>query len=230
MTTALHELALGWPHKWRQATRPTHEDDYGADVAASHTTANALPAYNTRRQAQEEPGRLRLARLPWSNEAPDRPAPDKPPTSQQTSGTPDIEGVGNLKEWDDIAEAIDNIRKDFAHSNNERHRKRRAEGGIGAEVLRPLIGDTILDTRTAQDASGIIDWSKVTVQDWTKTTPNGMNHTRIKEISTDFKDKEILYEAEYGVKDTSTCSNSVRISSHHSGAIEFHEKARESND
>lgn len=123
-----------------------------------------------------------------------------------------------------MADATEKIRKDFAHANDERHRKRRAEGGIDAETLQPLIGDTILDTRKAQSASGVIDWSKVEVQDWTTATPNSMNHPRIQEISRDFKDKQILYEAKHGVKDTSSCSNSVRISSHHSGAIEFHEK------
>ena len=49
----------------------------------------------------------------------------------------------------------------------------------------------------------------------------------IQEISKDSKDtKKMLYEAKHGVKDTSTCSNSVRISSHHSGAIESHEQKR----
>ena len=77
----------------------------------------------------------------------------------------DIKGVDKLNEWDDIATAVDNIRKDFAFSDNKRHRKRRAEGGIDANVLKPLIGDTILDTRKAQGTSGIIDWDKVEVQD-----------------------------------------------------------------
>ena len=158
--------------------------------------------------------------------APDRQAPDKPPTPQIATNDLDIKGVGKLNEWDDIAKAVDNIRKYFALSDNKRHRKRRAEGGIDASILQPLIGDTILDTRKAQDASGIIDWDKVEVQDWTRATPNSLNHPRMLEISHNFNDKEILYEAEHGVKDTSTCINSVRISSHHSGATELHEKAR----
>ena len=77
----------------------------------------------------------------------------------------DIKGVGKLAEWDDIASAVDGIRKDFAFSNNKRHRKRRAEGGIDASTLQPLIGGTVLDTRKAQNASGIIDRDKVEIQD-----------------------------------------------------------------
>jgi hypothetical protein len=72
----------------------------------------------------------------------------------------DIKGVGKLNEWDAIATAVDSIRKDFAFSDNKRHRKRQAERGIDAGILQPLIGDTILDTRKAQDASDIIDWGK----------------------------------------------------------------------
>ena len=52
---------------------------------------------------------------------------------------------------------VGNIRKDFAHSDKKQHRKRRAEGRIDAGILKPLIGDAVLDTRKAQDASGIID-------------------------------------------------------------------------
>ena len=226
MTAALHELVQGWPEQWRNATKPASEHGHAADARASHTSANTLPAYSTRRHAQEEPGRLRLAPLPWSNTAPDRPAPEHPPGPQIHADDLDIKGVGKLTEWNDIASAVDNIRKDFAFSNNKHHRKRRAEGGIDASTLQPLIGDTILDTRKAQDASGIIDWDKVEIQDWTKATPNSLNHPRIREISQNFKDKEILHESEHGVKDTSQCTNSVRVGSHHSGATEFHKKAR----
>ena len=226
MTAALHELVQGWPEQWRNATKPASEHGHAADARASHTSANTLPAYSTRRHAQEEPSRLRLAPLPWSNTAPDRPAPEQPPGPQIPADDLDIKGVGKLAEWNDIASAVDNIRRDFAFSNNKQHRKRRAEGGIDASTLQPLIGDTILDTRKAQNASGIIDWDKVEIQDWTKATPNSLNHPRIREISQNFKDKEILYESEHGVKDTSQCTNSVRVSSHHSGATEFHEKAR----
>ena len=79
MTAALHELVQGWPEQWRNATKPASEHGHAADARASHTSANTLPAYSTRRHAQEEPGRLRLAPLPWSNTAPDRPAPEQPP-------------------------------------------------------------------------------------------------------------------------------------------------------
>ena len=165
MTAALHELIQGWPEQWRNATKPASEHGHAADARASHTSANTLPAYSTRRHAQEEPGRLRLAPLPWSNTAPDRPAPEQPPGPQIPADDLDIKGVGKLTEWNDIASAVDNIRKDFAFSNNKQHRKRRAEGGIDASTLQPLIGDTILDTRKALNASGIIDWDKVEVQD-----------------------------------------------------------------
>ena len=226
ITTARHELIQGWPEKWHEATKPASEHGHAADAKASHKSAITLPVYNTRRHAQEEPGRLRLAPLPRSNTAPDRPAPDRPPKPQIATSDLDIKGVGKLNERNDIATAVGNIRKDFAFSDNKRHRKRRAEGGIDASTLQPLIGDTILDTRKAQDASGIIDWDKAEVQDWTKATPNSLNHPRIREISQNFKDKEILYESEHGAKDTSQCTNRVRVSSHHSGATEFHEKAR----
>ena len=215
-----------WPNKWHEATKPASEHGHAADAKAPHKSANTLPAYNTRRHAQEEPGRLRLAPLPWSNVAPDRSAPDQPPAPQIVTNDLDIKGVGKLNEWDDTATAVDKIRKDFAFSDDKRPRKCRAEGGTDASILQPQIGDTILDTRKAQGASGIIDWDKVEVQDWTRATPSSLNHPRIREISHNFSDKEILCESEHGVKDTSTCTSSVRISSHHSGATEFHEKAR----
>ena len=208
---------------WHAATKPASEHGHAADAKASHKSVNTLPAYNTRRHAKEEPDRLRLALLPWSNEASDRPAPDHLPEPQIATDDLDITGVGKLNEWNDIASAVDNIRKDLAHSDNKRHRKRRAEGGIDASILQPLIGDTVLDTRRAQDASGIIDWSKVTVQDWTKSTPNAAKHTNIATLAENFSDKEILYEWEHGVRDTSKCSNSVRVSSHHNGVYE-HQK------
>ena len=134
--------------------------------------------------------------------------------------------MGRLNEWNDIASTVGNIRKDFAHPDKKQHRKRRAEGGTEAGTLNPLIGEAVLDTRRAQGVSGIIDWGKVEVQDWTTATRNSINHARIREISKDFSDKEILYEPEHGSKDTSTCTSSVRISSHHSGATEFHERSR----
>ena len=60
----------------------------------------------------------------------------------------------------------------------------------------------------------------MTVQDWTTPTPNAAKHTNIAARATNFKGKEILCEWEHGVRDTSTCSNSVRVSSHHSGVYE----------
>ena len=120
ITTALHELIQGWPDRWHEATKPASEHGHAADAKASHKSANTLPAYSTRRHAQEEPGRLRLAPLPWSNTAPDRPAPEQPPGPQIAANDLDIKGVGKLAEWDGIASAVDNIRKDFAFSNNKK--------------------------------------------------------------------------------------------------------------
>ena len=91
---------------WHEATKPAPEHGHAADAKASHTTANTLPAYNTRRHAKEEPDRLRLALLPWSNVAPDRPAPEHPPAPQTATGDLDITGVGKLNEWNDIAGAL----------------------------------------------------------------------------------------------------------------------------
>jgi hypothetical protein len=92
----------------------------------------------------------------------------------------DIKGVGRFNEWNGIASTVDTIRKDFAHSDKKQHRERQAEGGIEADILKPLIGDAVLDTRRAQDASGIIDWDWVEVQDWTTATPSSLNHARIR--------------------------------------------------
>ena len=206
--------------------KPAPEAGHAADAKASHTTANTLPAYNTRRFAQEEPERLRLMPLPWANKEPDRPAPTEPPRPQKQDKRLDITGVGRLKEWKGVESAVKSIQKDLTHSDDPRHRPRRAEGGVDAEILAPLIGDTILDTRAAQGKGGTIDWTKVTVQDWTTPTPNAAKHTNIAARATNFKDKEILYEWEHGVRDTSTCSNSVRVSSHHSGVYEHQKQAR----
>ena len=223
MTAALYELVMGSPQNWHSMAKPASEAGHAADTKASHTTANTLPAYNTRRFAQEEPERLRLMPLPWANKEPGRPAPTEPPRPQEPDHRLNITGVGRLKEWKEVEKAVRSIHKDLTHSDDPRHRPRRAEGGIDAEVLAPLIGDTILDTRAAQGKGGTIDWTKVTVQDWTTPTPNAAKHTNISEISSNFKDKETLYEWKHGVHDTSTCSNSVRVSSHHSGVYE-HQK------
>ena len=203
--------------------KPAPEAGHAADAKASHTTANTLPAYNTRRFAQEEPERLKLMPLPWANKEPDRPAPTELPRPQEPSKQLDIPGVGKLKEWKEVDNAVRSIQKDLTHNDDPRHRPRRAEGGIDAEVLSPLIGDTILDTRAAQGKGGTIDWTKVTVQDWTTPTPNAAKHENIAERAKNFKDKEILYEWQHGVRDTSKCSNAVRVSSHHGGVYE-HQK------
>ena len=205
--------------------KPAPEAGHAADAKAPHTTANALPAYNTRRFAQEEPERLRLMPLPWANKEPDRPAPTEPPRPQEPDKRLNIAGVGRLKEWKEVENAVKSIQKDLTHSGDPRHRPRRAEGVIDAEVA-PLIGDTILATRAAQSSGGTIDWTKVTVQDWTTPTPNAAKHTNIAERATNFKDKEILYEWKHGVRDTSTCSNSVRVSSHHGGVYKHQKQVR----
>ena len=207
--------------------KPAPEAGHAADAKASHTTANTLPAYNTRRFAQEEPERLKLMPLPWANKEPDRPAPTELPRPQEPSKQLDIPGVGKLKEWKEVENAVRSIQKDLTHSDDPRHRPRRAEGGIDAEVLSPLIGDTILDTRAAQGKGGTIDWAKVTVQDWTTPTPNAAKHENIAERAKNFKDKEILYEWRHGVRDTSKCSNAVRVSSHHGGVYEHQKQVTE---
>ena len=208
--------------------KPAPEAGHAADAKASHTTANTLPAYNTRRFAQEEPERLKLMPLPWANKEPDRPAPTELPRPQEPSKQLDIPGVGKLKEWKEVENAVRSIQKDLTHSDDPRHRPRRAEGGVDAEVLSPLIGDTILDTRAAQGKGGTIDWTKVTVQDWTTPTPNAAKHVNIAERAKNFKDKEILYEWKHGVRDTSKCSNAVRVSSHHGGVYEHQKQVRKS--
>ena len=58
VTAALHELVMGSPQKWQNMAKPAPETGHAADAKASHKTANTLPAYNTRRFAQEEPERL----------------------------------------------------------------------------------------------------------------------------------------------------------------------------
>ena len=192
VTEALHELVMGSPQKWQTMAKPASETGHAADARAPHTTANTLPAYNTRRFAQEEPERLRLRPLPWANKEPDRPAPSEPPRPQEPTKRLDIKGVGWLKEWKEVDNAVKSIRKDLKHSDDSRHRPRRAEGGIDAETLAPLIGDTILDTRAAQGKGGTIDWTKVTVQDWTTPTPNAAKHTNIAARAANCKDKEIF--------------------------------------
>jgi len=54
--------------------------------------------------------------------------------SQTVTTELDITGLGKLNEWNDITTMVDNIRKDFTHSNNKQQRKRRAKGvTIGTE-------------------------------------------------------------------------------------------------
>ena len=228
VTAALHELVMGSPQKWQNMAKPASEAGHAADTKASHTTANTPPAHNTRRFAQEEPERLRLMPLPWANEEPDRPASTEPPRPQKPNQRLDIAGVGRPKEWQEVGSVVKSTQKDLKHSNNPRHRpRRRAKGGVDAEVLAPLIGDTILDIRAAQGKGGTIDLTKVTAQDWTTPTPNTAKHPNIAERARNFKDKEILYEWKHGVRDTSTCSNSVRVSSNHSGVYEHQKQVTE---
>ena len=85
--------------------KPAPEAGHAADAKASHTTANTLPAYNTRRFAQEEPERLRLMPLPWANKEPDRPAPTEPPQPQEPNQSLGIAGVGRLKKWQEVDSA-----------------------------------------------------------------------------------------------------------------------------
>ena len=243
---ALLAAAHGDNSSWLLSVSAAHgTDDTRRDTFASHETANTLPAYNVRRFTHEHPPCLELTRLPWANRAPAREAPLqcetattgvddddwtrnwKPPEPQTDidSITPTvIRAVSELKEWDEVKKAITDARADFDHKGKAGHRRRRTERVIPVEVLRPLIGNVVLDTRRAQSEDGTIDWSKVVALDTTHVTPNAMNHAGIAKIGKDYSDKEILYEMKNGVVDTSDCDNILRVSPHHNGAMEQHEQ------
>ena len=220
-------------------------DDSRRDEFASHDTANTLPAYNVRRFSHEHPPCLELARLPWANRPPERQEPSQskktaardddedwtsewePPKSQADADrvTPAvIDAVSKLKEWDDIRKATSDARADFRHKSDAVHRRRRTERVIPVEVLGPLTGNVVLDTRQAQTEDGEIDWSKVVVHDTMAVTSNAMNHKDIARVGKYYDDKEILYEMKCGVVDTSDCDNILRVSPHHNGAIQEHEQ------
>ena len=201
---ALLAAAHGDTSAWNLAVSATHgTDDPRRDAFASNDTANTLPAYNVRRFSHGHPPCLELTRLPWANRAPERQAPLQskttapsnddedwtsrwePPKPQADVGriTPAvIETVSELRERDDINTATSDARTDFKHAGKAGHRRRRTERVIPVEVLKPLVGSVVLDTRRAQTKDGDIEWSKVVVLDTTKVTPNAMNHTGVAKV------------------------------------------------
>ena len=169
---ALLAAAHGDASVWNLAVSATHAtDDFKRDSLASHDTANTLPAYNVRRFSHEHPPCLAQTRLPWANRPPDRQAPLRCSATATTAADSDdrtfewetpkpqagadgiapsvIDAVSKLKEWDEIKLATSDARADFKHAGKAGHRRRRTERVIPVEVLRPLIGGVVLDTRRA---------------------------------------------------------------------------------
>ena len=74
---ALLAAAHGDASIWNLAVSATHATgDFKRDaLAASHDTANTLPAYNVRRFSHEHPPCLEQTRLPWATRPPKREAP-----------------------------------------------------------------------------------------------------------------------------------------------------------
>ena len=64
------------------------------------------------------------------------------------------EAVSKLPEWSDIEAAVSDARTDFRHAGQAEHRRRRTERVTPVEVLKPLIGNVVLDTRQAKTDDG----------------------------------------------------------------------------
>ena len=120
--------------------------------------------------------------------------------------------------------ATSDARTDFKHAGKVGHRRRRTERVIPVEVLKPLIGNVVLDAQQAQTKDGDIEWSKVVVLDTTAVESNAMNHAGIARVGRNCGDKEILCEMKNSIVDTSECDNILRVSPHHNGAVQEHKQ------
>ena len=183
---------------------------------------------------RNRPERLRLMPLPWANKEPDRPAPTELPRPQEPDKRLDIAGVGRLKEWKEVENAVRSTQKDLTHSGDLRHRPRRAEGRRRDRRRRGTCAthrrhDTRHQSSTKQRRHHRLDQGggpRLDDADAKRSKAHKHRRESNKPCNKLQRQRNFIRVETRSKRDTSTCSNSVRVSSHHGGVYEHQKQVR----